>query len=170
MSQPGESLSDYWDEQRRMMSKRPRGRAGIRETEPEGQPQPMLPKQEPGPAAPVGEGEQLSLEELRAKAERVGAWLLLTDISHERWPEGLGAYVKLQQEIQALEDGSWHYLRRPGDEYRGVVIFPADYPGPLIGGTYKRLSDGSIEAHVSLFQLRVMREMRAIVEGTESKL
>ena len=168
MSQPGDSLSAYWDEQRRMMSRRPRGRAELRETEPEAQPQPMLPKLEPEPASPVGEGERLSLEELRAKAERVGAWLLDTDISHDRWPEGLSAYVKLQQEIQALEDGLWHYLRRPGDEYRGVVVFPADYPGPLIGGTYKRLPDGRIEARVSLFQLRVMKEMRAIVEGTDT--
>lgn len=167
MSQQGESLSAYWDEQRRMMSKRPRGRAGIRETGPEDKGQPMLPKQEPA-AAPAEEGERLSLEELKAKADKVGSWLLLTDISHERWPEGLSVYVKLQEEIQALEDGSWHSLRRPGDEYRGVVIFPADYPGPLLGGTYKRLADGRIEAHVSLFQLRVMREMRAIVEGTES--
>lgn len=49
MSQQGESLSGYWDEQRRMMSKRPRGRAVIRETEPEAQPQPMLPKQPSSP-------------------------------------------------------------------------------------------------------------------------
>ena len=150
-----------------MMSRRPRGQAELRETEPEAEARPMLPKQEPA-AAPAGEGERPSLEELRARAERVGAWLLATDISHERWPEGLSVYVKLQEQIQALEDGSWHYLRRPGDEYRGVVIFPADYPGPLLGGTYKRLADGRIEAHVSLFQLRVMREMRAIVGSTDT--
>ena len=168
MSEPGESLSSYWDEQKRIMSKRPRGRARLRETEPEAQGQPMLPKSEPAAAPPAGEGERLGLEELRARVDKVGSWLMLTDISHERWPEGLSVYVKLQEEIQALEDGSWHYLRRPGDEYRGVVIFPADYPGPLIGGTYKRLADGRIEAQVSLFQLRVMREMRAIVEGTDT--
>ena len=168
MSQQGDSLSAYWDEQRRMMSKRPRGRAELRETGPEAEPQPMLPKLEPEAASPVGEGERASLEELRAKAERVGAWLMAHDISHERWPEGLSAYVKLQEQIQALEDGSWHYLRRPGDEYRGIVIFPADYPGPLLGGTYKRLADGRIEARLSLFQLRIMREMRAIVEGTDT--
>ena len=168
MSEPGDSFSAYWDEQRRMMSRRPRSQAELRETLAEAEAQPMLPKLEPEPAAPVGEGERLGLEELRAKAERVGSWLLATDISHERWPEGLSVYVKLQEEIQALEDGSWHYLRRPGDEYRGVVIFPADYPGPLLGGTYKRLADGRIEAHVSLFQLRVMREMRAIVGSTDT--
>ncbi len=169
MSKPGEPLSAYWDEQRRMMSRRPRGRARLRETEPEAQPQPMLPKLEPEPAYRVGEGQQPSLEELRARAERVGAWLLDTDISHERWPEGLSVYVDLQEQMQALEDGVFHSLRQPGDEYRGIVIFPADYPGPLIGGTYERLADGRIEAHVSLFQLRVMREMRAIIESTESE-
>ena len=165
MSQQGDSLSAYWDEQRRMMSRRPRGRTELRETEPEGQPQPMLPKLEPEPASPVGEGERLSLEGLRAKAERVGAWLLETDISHERWPEGMSVYVKLQEEIQALEDGVFHYLRRPGDEYRGAVIFPADYPGPLLEGTWERLPDGRIEARLSLFQLRIMRELRDIQQA-----
>ena len=151
MSQQGDGLSAYWDEQRLMMSKRPRGRAELRETEPEA-------------AALAGEGERLSLEELRAKAERVGAWLMLTDISHDRWPEGLAAYVKLQEEMQALEDGPWHSLRRPGDEYRGVVTFPADYPGPLPEGTWERLPDGRIEARLSLFQLRAMKEMRAALQ------
>ena len=160
MSKPGQGLSAYWDEQRRMMSRRPRGRAELRETEPEAQPQAMLPKLEPEPASPVGEGKPAGLEELRAKAERVGAWLLDTDISHERWPEGLSAYVKLQEEIQALEDGPWHSLRQPGDEYRRVVTFPADYPGPLLEGTWERLPDGRIEARLSLFQLRIMRELR----------
>jgi hypothetical protein len=113
----------------------------------------------------VGEGEPASLEELRAKADKVGSWLLLTDISHERWPEGLGVYAKLQDQIQALEDGLWHYLRRPGDEYKGVVIFPADYRGPLLEGTWERLPDGRIEARLSLFQLRIMRELRDIQQG-----
>ena len=165
MSKPGQGLSAYWDEQRRMMSRRPRGRAELRETEPEAQPQAMLPKLEPEPASPVGEGKPAGLEELRAKAERVGAWLLDTDISHERWPEGLSAYVKLQEEIQALEDGVFHYLRQPGDEYRQVVTFPADYPGPLLEGTWERLSDGRIEARLSLFQLRIMRELRDTQQG-----
>ena len=165
MSKPGQGLSAYWDEQRRMMSRRPRGRAELRETEPEAQPQAMLPKLEPEPASPVGEGKPAGLEELRAKAERVGAWLLDTDISHERWPEGLSAYVKLQEEIQALEDGVFHYLRQPGDEYRQVVTFPADYPGPLLEGTWERLSDGRIEARLSLFQLRIMRELRDSRQG-----
>lgn len=40
------------------MSRRPRGRAELRETELEAEAQPMLPKQEPA-AAPVGEGEPL---------------------------------------------------------------------------------------------------------------
>lgn len=165
VSQQEEPLSAYWDEQRRMMGRRPRGRAELRETVAEAEPQPMLPKLEPEPASPVGEGGPLGLEEMRAKAERVGAWLLETDISHERWPEGLSAYVKLQEEIQALEDGIWHYLRRPGDEYRGIVMFPADYPGPLLEGTWERLSDGRIEARLTLFQLRIMRELRDIQQG-----
>ena len=65
MSQQGDSLTAYWDEQRRMMSRRPRGRAELRETGLEAQPQLVLPKLEPGPASPVGEGEPASLEELR---------------------------------------------------------------------------------------------------------
>ena len=165
MSQQGDSLSAYWDEQRRMMGRRPRGRAEVRETVAEAEPQPMLPKQEPEPASPAGQGGPLGLDEMRAKAERVGAWLLETDISHERWAEGLRVYVKLQEEIQALEDGPWHSLRQPGDEYRRVVTFPADYPGPLLEGTWERLPDGHIEARLSLFQLRIMRELRDIQQG-----
>ena len=147
------------------MGRRPRGRAEVRETVAEAEPQPMLPKQEPEPASPAGQGGPLGLDEMRAKAERVGAWLLETDISHERWAEGLRVYVKLQEEIQALEDGVFHYLRQPGDEYRQVVTFPADYPGPLLEGTWERLSDGRIEARLSLFQLRIMRELRDTQQG-----
>lgn len=65
MSQQGDSLSAYWDEQRRMMSRRPRGRAELRETGLEAQPELVLPKLEPGPASPVGEGDPARLEELR---------------------------------------------------------------------------------------------------------
>lgn len=128
MSQPGQGLPAYWDEQRRMMGRRPRGRAELRETVAEAEPQPMLPKQEPEPAPPAGEGGPLGLEELRAKAERVGAWLLETDISHERWAEGLSVYAKLQEEIQALEQGLWHSLRQPA----GVNIAEQAAQAPLL--------------------------------------
>ena len=145
------------------MSRRPRGRpAGIRETGPEVQAQLTLPNS-PQPATPAGEGEALSLEQKREKIDKVGAWLLATDLAHPRWEEGLRTYCRLSQELQQELDGVWHYLRRPGDEYRGTVIFPADTSLPFIAGTWQRLPDGRIEALVSLFELRVMREMRDIL-------
>lgn len=161
------SLSAYWEEQSRIMSPRPRGR-GLRETERAAKAQPMLPKPLPA-AAPEPEPAGQGLEELRAKAERVGAWLLATDTTHERWAEGAAVYSRLQEQMQALEDGPYHYLRQPGDEYTGIVIIPADYQGPLLGGTWQRLEDGRIEARLSLFQLRVMLEARAMLESTESE-
>lgn len=116
------------------------------------------------------------LEELRARADKIEAWLSSNDISHARWQEGLAAYAglrerieTLEEELQAEEDGPLHYLRQPGDEFSGVVIFPADTPGPLIEGTYERLEDGRIEARLSLFQLRIMREMRAILAGADTE-
>lgn len=168
-----EGLSAYWDEQKRIMSKRPRGRQ-LRETDRDNQAQPMLPKPIRA-VAPVA--EPLSLEELWGKAERVGAWLLATDTTHARWAEGAAAYIQLQEQMRALEDeriaslsGLFGHLRRPGDEYRGVVIFPAEYQSPLLGGSWRRLADGRIEARLSLFELRIMRELRDGIAGsTESK-
>lgn len=166
MSELVGELSAFWEEQQRMMSTRPRGR--FREQTQRDKAQATLPKQQPA-AAPAGEGEQPSLEALRAKAQRVEVWLEAEDISHPRWAEGAAAYVKLQEQIQEREDGAWHYLRRLGDRYRGVVIFPADYPGPMLGDTWQRLPDGRIEARLSLFELRIMRELRGIVESTDSE-
>lgn len=152
-------LSPFWEQQATIMSRRPRGRpAGIRETGPGAQARLMLPNSSQ-PAAPAGEGEALSLEQKREKLDKVGAWLLAIDLAHPRWEEGLRTYCRLRQEL----DGVWHYLRRPGDEYRGTVIFPAEATLPLIAGTWQRLPDGRIEAHVSLFELRVMREVRDIL-------
>ena len=161
MSDQGESLSAYWQQQAAIMSQRPRGRR-VRATVPEGQAQLTLPNS-PQPATPAGEGEALSLEQKREKIDRIGAWLLDTDLAHPRWEEGMRTYCRLSQELQQELDGVWHYLRQPGDDYRATVIFPADSSLPFIAGTWQRLSDGRIEAHVSLFELRVMREMRDIL-------
>jgi hypothetical protein len=172
MSEQG-SLPAYWDEQQQIMSKRPRGRR-LREQKARAQAQHMLPKLQPA-AAPAA--EQPGLEQLWEKAGRVGAWLLATDTTHARWAEGAAAYIQLQEQMRALEDERiealakiFPHLRKPGDEYRGVVIFPADYPGPLLGGSWRRLSDGRIEARLSLFELRIMRELRDTIAGsTESR-
>jgi len=156
-------LSPFWEQQATIMSRRPRGRpAGIRETGPGVQARLMLPNS-PQPAAPAGEGEALSLEQKREKIDKVGAWLLATDLAHPRWGEGLRTYCRLSQELQQELDGVWHYLRQPGDKYRGAATFPADTSLPFIAGTWQRLPDGRIEAHVSLFELRVMREVRDIL-------
>lgn len=156
-------LSGFWEQQATIMSRRPRGGpAGIRETEPGVQARLMLPNSSQ-PATPAGEGEALSLEQKREKIDKVGVWLLDADLAHPRWEEGLRTYCQLSQELQQELDGVWHYLRQTGDEERGTIIFPAEATLPLIAGTWQRLPDGRIEAHVSLFELRVMREMRDIL-------
>ena len=156
-------LSPFWEQQASIMSRRPRGRpARVRETGPEIQAQPMLPNSAQA-APPAGEGESLSPEQQREKLDMVGAWLLANDLAHPRWEEGLRTYGRLSQELQQRLDGVWHYLRQPGDEYRSIVTFPMDATLPFIAGTWQRLSEGRIEARVSLFELRVMREMRDIL-------
>lgn len=160
-----QALSPFWEQQASIMSRRPRGwPAGVRETEAGTQGQLTLPNSAQA-TPPAGEGESLSLEQQREKIDRIGAWLLANDLAHPRWEQGLRTYCRLSQELQQQLDGVWHYLRQPGDEYRDTLAFPADTSLPFITGTWQRLSDGRIEARVSLFELRVMREMRNILAG-----
>lgn len=144
-------LSDFWQQQAEIMGYQPSLQAP--ETAVSAVSEPL---------AAAGWEEELQAK--REKLAEIEAWLIRQPISHPRWAEGAEAYQQLQEEIQAAEDGAFHYLRQPGDNYQGVVIFPSDTAIPQIAGKWKRLPDGSVEARVSLFELRVMREM-AIISG-----
>lgn len=113
--------------------------------------------------------DEEQLQAKKARAAKIGAWLEKEPISHPRWAEGASLYRELMDDIRAVEEGPFWYLRRGGDEEEFTILFPADTPIPQISGKWQRLPDGSIETRVSVFELRVMREMAiilGIIEGT----
>lgn len=89
------------------MSRRPRGRAGLREIEREPEAQPVLPKLEPAASTPAGEGEQLSLEEMR-DIERAEAIQQTAGLTEEQ-----AAQAPLLEPVIWLPEEQAHLLR-PG--------------------------------------------------------
>lgn len=162
---------DFWERQAEIMSKP--GRAASSQTAGSkpgaAQQEPPAEAHGPGPAVITLSHDARLEEELASKREslaKIEQWIREADTLHPRWEEGVKRYGELYQEVKALQaelDGPLAYLRRPGDDYQGVVIFPADTSIPQIDGHWQRLPDGRIEARVSLFELSVMAEMARII-------